>query len=91
MRVRERRDVDLILGQGSFSAGWHAHALTLPGAFLVSDPEHVRPERARAHLMDDAGERARLGAAAGALYAQSFDIEHTIAALREDCRPGDIG
>jgi hypothetical protein len=38
-------------------------------------------------LIDDAGERARLGAAAGALYAQRFDIAHTIAALREDCSP----
>jgi glycosyltransferase involved in cell wall biosynthesis len=42
---------------------------------------------ALAHLIDDAGERARLGAAAGALYAQRFDIAHTIAALREDCSP----
>lgn len=41
--------------------------------------------------MDDAGERARLGPAAGALYSQTFDIERTIAALREDCRPGGIG
>ncbi len=54
LRVRERRDVDLILGQGSFNAGWHAHALTKPGAFLISDPEHVQPERARGYLMDDA-------------------------------------
>ena len=54
LRVRERRDADLILGQGSFNAGWHAHALTQPGAFLVSDPEHTRPERARAYLVDDA-------------------------------------
>ena len=38
-----------------------------------------------AHLIDDARERARLGAAAGALYAQRFDIAHTIAALRESC------
>jgi glycosyltransferase involved in cell wall biosynthesis len=38
-----------------------------------------------AHLMDDAEERGRLGAAAGALYAQRFDIAHTIAALRESC------
>ena len=54
LRVRERRDVDLILGQGSFNAGWHAHALTRPGEFLVSDPEHTRPERARAYLLSDA-------------------------------------
>jgi hypothetical protein len=54
LRVRERRDVDLILGQGSFNAGWHAHTLTRPGEFLVSDPEHSLPERARAYLIDDA-------------------------------------
>ena len=53
LRVRERRDTDLILGQGSFNAGWHAHALTRPGQFLVSDPEHAKPERARAYLIDD--------------------------------------
>jgi hypothetical protein len=35
--------------------------------------------------MDDPGERARLGAAAGALYAQRFDVALTIAALREGC------
>jgi glycosyltransferase involved in cell wall biosynthesis len=38
---------------------------------------------ALAHLMNDAEARARLGAAAGALYAQRFDIAYTIAALRE--------
>ena len=53
LRVRERRDVDLILGQGSFNAGWQAHQLTQPGAFLISDPEHTAPERHRAYLMDD--------------------------------------
>jgi glycosyltransferase involved in cell wall biosynthesis len=36
-------------------------------------------------LIDDAPERARLGVAAGALYAERFDIAHTIAALREGC------
>ena len=53
LRVRERRDVDLILGQGSFKAGWHAHQLSQPGAFLISDPEHATPERHRAYLIDD--------------------------------------
>jgi hypothetical protein len=53
LRVRERRDTDLILGQGSFTTGWHAHALTRPGEFLVSDPEHAKPERARPYLIDD--------------------------------------
>ena len=54
LRVRERRDADLILGQGSLAAGWHPHALTLPGSFLISDPEHTVPHRARAAMMSDA-------------------------------------
>ena len=37
-RVREPRDVDLILGQGMLKAGWDAHALNAPGKFLVSAP-----------------------------------------------------
>jgi hypothetical protein len=44
LRVRERRDVDLILGQGSFNTGWHAHALAQTGAFLISSPEHHIPK-----------------------------------------------
>jgi S-DNA-T family DNA segregation ATPase FtsK/SpoIIIE len=52
-RVRERRDVDLILGQGMLAAGWHAHALNAPGKFLVSAPEHDTPRRARAYLITD--------------------------------------
>jgi S-DNA-T family DNA segregation ATPase FtsK/SpoIIIE len=52
-RVRERRDVDLILGQGMLNAGWHAHALNAPGKFLVSSPEHDTPRRARAYLVTD--------------------------------------
>ena len=53
LRVRERRNVDLILGQGSFHSGWHAHTLTQPGAFLISSPENVTPERARGYLITD--------------------------------------
>jgi S-DNA-T family DNA segregation ATPase FtsK/SpoIIIE len=53
LRVRERRDVDLILGQGAFNAGWHAHTLTQPGTFLIVAPEHTNPERARAYLITD--------------------------------------
>jgi hypothetical protein len=52
-RVRERKDVDLILGQGMLSAGWHAHNLNAPGKFLVSVPEHTTPKRARAYLVTD--------------------------------------
>jgi S-DNA-T family DNA segregation ATPase FtsK/SpoIIIE len=52
-RVRERKDVDLILGQGMLAAGWHAHALNAPGKFLISAPEHDTPRRARAYLVSD--------------------------------------
>jgi FtsK/SpoIIIE family len=52
-RVREQRDVDLILGQGMLSAGWAAHKLNAPGKFLVSAPEHDIPKRARAYLVND--------------------------------------
>ncbi|MGH3279637.1 MAG: FtsK/SpoIIIE domain-containing protein, partial [Trebonia sp.] len=45
LRVREPRDADLILGQGSLNSGWHAHKLTQAGEFLISDPEHGTPER----------------------------------------------
>ena len=53
LRVREPRDVDLILGQGSLNSGWHAHKLTRPGEFLISSPEHATPERNRAYLLTD--------------------------------------
>ncbi|MEV0660808.1 FtsK/SpoIIIE domain-containing protein [Actinomadura luteofluorescens] len=52
-RVRERKDVDLILGQGMLSAGWHAHTLNAPGKFFLSAPEHDNPRRARAFLLSD--------------------------------------
>jgi S-DNA-T family DNA segregation ATPase FtsK/SpoIIIE len=52
-RVQEQRDVDLILGQGMLTAGWHAHKLNAPGKFLVSSPEHDTPRRARAYLITD--------------------------------------
>ncbi len=53
LRVRERRDVDLVLGQGMLAAGWHAHTLDAPGKFLLSTPEHTTPRRARAYLLTD--------------------------------------
>jgi hypothetical protein len=52
-RVRERRDVELILGQGMLAAGWQAHTLNAPGKFLISAPEHDTPRRARAYLVTD--------------------------------------
>ncbi len=53
LRVRERRDVDLILGQGMWAAGWRADTLDAPGKFLLSDPEHPHSRRARAYLLTD--------------------------------------
>jgi DNA-binding transcriptional ArsR family regulator len=52
-RVREPRDVDLVLGQGMLRAGWDAHNLNAPGKFLVSAPGYDRPRRARAYLLTD--------------------------------------
>ncbi|GIH99485.1 cell division protein FtsK [Planobispora takensis] len=54
-RVRERRDVDLILGQGMLKSGWHPHSLDAPGKFLISAPEHDIARRARTFLLDDDG------------------------------------
>jgi hypothetical protein len=70
-RVRERKDVDLVLGQGMLAAGWHAHALNAPGKFLVSAPEHTTPKRARAYLVTD-DDVARV-AARYAPYRPQFD------------------
>lgn len=52
-RVRERKDVDLVLGQGMLAAGWHAHKLNAPGKFLIAAAEHDTPKRARAYLITD--------------------------------------
>jgi hypothetical protein len=52
-RVRERKDVDLILGQGMLTAGWHAHQINAPGKFLISAPGHDTPRGARAFLLAD--------------------------------------
>jgi hypothetical protein len=52
-RVRERKDTDLILGQGMLTAGWQPHTLNAPGKFLISAPEHDLPRRARAYLLTD--------------------------------------
>jgi S-DNA-T family DNA segregation ATPase FtsK/SpoIIIE len=58
LRVRERRDTDLILGQGMVTAGWHAHDLDAPGKFLVSAEGFNHPRRARAYLVTDEDVRA---------------------------------
>ncbi len=53
LRVRERKDADLILGQGMREAGWAADQLDAPGKFYLSAPEHTKPIRARAYLITD--------------------------------------
>lgn len=72
-RVRERKDVDLVLGQGMLTAGWHAHTLNAPGKFLVSAPEHTTPKRARAYLVTD-DDVARVTAHYGPRRPQLDDV-----------------
>ena len=72
-RVRERKDVDLVLGQGMLTAGWHAHTLNAPGKFLVSAPEHTTPKRARAYLVTD-DDVARIVARYGPHRPQLDDV-----------------
>lgn len=70
-RVRERRDVDLILGQGMLAAGWQAHTLNAPGKFMISAPEHDTPRRARCYLVSD--DDVALAAAGQAPYRPALD------------------
>jgi hypothetical protein len=74
-RVRERKDVDLILGQGMLNAGWHAHTLNAPGKFLVSAPEHTTAKRARAYLVTD-DDVARVTAYYGPRRPQLDPVSH---------------
>ncbi|GGN75036.1 hypothetical protein GCM10010112_45830 [Actinoplanes lobatus] len=53
LRVRERRDVDLILDKGMLADGWHAYTLDAPGKFYVLADGHNQPRRARAYLVTD--------------------------------------
>ncbi|MER6948844.1 hypothetical protein ABT294_32970 [Nonomuraea sp. NPDC000554] len=63
-RVREQRDVDLILGQGLLKNGWDAHRLDAP-ASSSSPPEHDTPRRARTYLLNDDGVQATAKQRAG--------------------------
>lgn len=61
-RVRERRDVDLVLGQGMLSAGWDAHKLNAPGKFLICSTEHEQvqdPVAVTGHLRQRAPAECR--------------------------------
>jgi S-DNA-T family DNA segregation ATPase FtsK/SpoIIIE len=93
LRVRERRDVDLILGQGSFNGGWQAHQLTQPGAFLISDPEHTAPERHRAYLLTDeriTRHAAQCAASRPRLPAGGPDTPQTAPEPPQDGGPGSV-
>ena len=86
-RVRERKDVDLILGQGMLAAGWQAHTLDAPGKFLISAPEHTAPRRARAYLVTDqavadtaahyAGQRPELDQTSQQAITMAADADET--------------
>ena len=78
--LAHRRPVITTSGLFTEPLWWQSGAVA-----LVEPGDAAAMGAALAHLMDDAGERARLGAAAGVLYAQRFDIAHTITALRESC------
>jgi S-DNA-T family DNA segregation ATPase FtsK/SpoIIIE len=75
LRVRERRDVDLILGQGMHAAGWHAHILDAPGKFLISSPEHTIPKRARAYHITDHEVAATARVNSARLFARRADAQ----------------
>ncbi|TQS46176.1 FtsK/SpoIIIE domain-containing protein [Cryptosporangium phraense] len=47
LRVCERRDVDLVLGQGMLAAGWNAHTLDAAGAIPRRAPAIRLPARRR--------------------------------------------
>jgi hypothetical protein len=83
-RVRERRDVDLILGQGMLAAGWNAHKLNAPGKFLVSAPEHDTPKQARAYLLTD-----ETVTATAARYAARRPALDPLSAAACRARPGN--
>ena len=88
-RVRERRDVDLVLGQGMLAAGWNAHALNAPGKFLVSAPEHTTPRRARAYLVTDDDVARTAGRYARSRPALD-DVSRAALRLRRASRTGTV-
>ena len=94
-RVREPRDVNLVLGQGMLRAGWDAHNLNALGKFLVSAPGHNRPKRARAYLLTN--QVVTETAARYAAYRPPLDAESRRAILAaattrpaQDEKPGNF-
>ena len=90
LRVRERRDTDLILSQGALAGGWHPHVLTQPGAFLISDPEHTVPERARGFLITDDQVAAHAGRHARPALADAIRSDSP-PAVRTEPQPAAAG
>jgi S-DNA-T family DNA segregation ATPase FtsK/SpoIIIE len=82
LRVRERRDVDLILDKGMLTAGWHAHTLDAPGKFYVLADGHQHPRRARAYLVTD--DDVTTTATAHAAHRPQLDALSTDAIARGD-------
>ncbi|NMO50935.1 cell division protein FtsK [Actinoplanes sp. TBRC 11911] len=93
LRVRERRDVDLILDKGMLAAGWHAHTLDAPGKFYVLADGHNQPRRARGYLVTD--DHVRETAARYADQRPELDalsqaaIDHRPHALESPTKSGD--
>lgn len=90
LRVRERRDVDLVLGQGMLAAGWAAHTLDAPGKFLLSAPGADSPQRARAYLVSDDDVRtavARHGGGASATDHEPEIVDAEIVDERHEAGP----
>ena len=81
LRVRERRDVDLILDKGMLSAGWHAHTLDAPGKFFILADGLTQPRRARAYFVTDddvaatVAQHAANRPALDALSAEAIDAQ----------------
>ena len=89
-RVRERKDVDLILGQGMLAAGWQAHTLNAPGKFLISAPEHDTPRRARAYLLTDEAVASTVAHYAG--YRPALDpVSQQAMEDRAQTHPDELG
>ena len=89
-RVRERKDTDLILGQGMLAAGWHAHSLNAPGKFLISAPEHDSPRRARAYLVTDQAVE-ETAAAYASLRPELDEVSRQAISRRAQSDPDDTG
>ena len=89
-RVRERKDTDLILGQGMLAAGWQAHTLNAPGKFLISAPEYDSPRRARAYLLTDEAV-ARAANIYAAMRPLLDDVSMRALEHRAQMRPDESG